>query len=103
MPYWFIAAFSMCGYAQDMLADTHLHLAQQLQHEGNLKEAERHFVEGKDWKAAVQMYRAADMWESALRVAKQHGGAAASKQVCCCTVFAHVHGMFQMHGIAITV
>jgi intraflagellar transport protein 172 len=56
-------------------------VAQHLEHEGNLKEAEKHYVDAKDWKAAVQMYRAHDMWEDALRVAKVFGGINASKQV----------------------
>ena len=38
-------------------------------------------MEGGDWKGAVQMYRAAGMWEGSLRLAKAHGGALATKQV----------------------
>lgn len=66
---------------QGQLAETHVEIGKQLQAEGSLKEAERHFVEGGDWKAAVQMYRAAGMWEGSLRLAKAHGGALATKQV----------------------
>ena len=68
-------------YRKDLLTETHLHLAQQLEHEGNFREAESHYVEAKDWKPAVNMYRANDMWDDAIRVAKLHGGASASKQV----------------------
>ena len=56
-------------------------IAQQLEVEGNLREAEKHFVEAKDWKSAVQMYRQVNQWEDALRVAKVYGGVNASKQV----------------------
>jgi len=45
------------------------------------REAERQYLEAKDWKGVVQMYRANEMWEDAIRVAKNHGGANASKQV----------------------
>jgi len=68
-------------YRKDLLTETHLHLAQQLEHEGNYREAENHYVEAKDWKPAVNMYRANDLWDDAVRVAKLHGGPAASKQV----------------------
>ena len=72
---------------QSQLAETHVEIAQQLQGEGAFKEAEKHFVEGGDWKGGVQMYRAAGMWEGSLRLAKAHGGALATKQVttsCAC-------------------
>lgn len=66
---------------QAQLAEAHVEVAQQLQEEGLLKEAEKHFVEGGQWKAAVQMWRGAGQWEGSLRLAKQHGGALATKQV----------------------
>ena len=56
-------------------------VAKQLESEGNLREAEKHYSEAKDWKAAVQMYRSQTLWEDALRVAKVYGGVNASKQV----------------------
>ncbi|XP_063414390.1 intraflagellar transport protein 172 homolog isoform X2 [Mytilus trossulus] len=68
-------------YHPDLLQDTHLHLAVELQSEGNLRQAEHHFVEGGDWKAAVNMYRSQDMWDESHRVAKSAGGATAAKQV----------------------
>ena len=64
-----------------LLEETHLHLAQQLETESKFRDAERHFVEATDWKSAVNMYRAHDMWDDAIRVAKSHGGVNASKQV----------------------
>lgn len=60
-------------FRQDLLKDTHQHLAQQLEVEGNLKQAEHHYVESGGWSYAVDMYRARDMWEEALRVAKSNG------------------------------
>ena len=33
-----------------------------------MRQAEHHYLEGKDWKAAVNMYRQNDMWEEAYRV-----------------------------------
>ncbi|XP_053566907.1 LOW QUALITY PROTEIN: intraflagellar transport protein 172 homolog [Bombina bombina] len=68
-------------YHQDLLADTHMHLGKELEAEGRLREAEHHYLEAKDWKAAVNMYRSADMWEEAHRVAKAYGGANAHKHV----------------------
>lgn len=41
--------------------------------EGNLKQAEHHYIESTAWNFAVDMYRAHDMWEDALRVAKTNG------------------------------
>lgn len=80
----------------DLLTETHLHLAkvrprphpsplpeqltrsvvsppphlppQELEAESRLSEAEHHFMEAGEWKAAVHMYRVGDMWEEALRV-----------------------------------
>jgi intraflagellar transport protein 172 len=49
--------------------------------EGQQRQAEHHYCAAGDWKGAVNMYRATDMWEEAYRVAKQHGGVSASKQV----------------------
>eukprot|EP00744_Colponema_vietnamica_P002535 GILI01003961.1.p1 GENE.GILI01003961.1~~GILI01003961.1.p1 ORF type:complete len:1242 (-),score=439.08 GILI01003961.1:257-3580(-) len=68
-------------FRKDLLKQTHLHLAQQLELEGNLKQAEHHYGEAGEWQASVNMYRGQDMWEEALRVAKFHGGPAAHKRV----------------------
>ncbi|KAH9371347.1 hypothetical protein HPB48_007918 [Haemaphysalis longicornis] len=65
----------------DLLSDTHMHLAKELESEGNYVQAEAHFLAASDWKAAVNMYRANDMWEEAYAVAKKHGGPVACKQV----------------------
>ncbi|KAH8862639.1 Intraflagellar transport protein 172 like [Schistosoma japonicum] len=53
----------------DLLDQTYLHLAEQLQTEGNLKQAEQYYLEAKDWKSAVNMYRTINRWEDAYRVA----------------------------------
>lgn len=42
--------------------------SQELQAESRFSEAEYHFMEAEEWKAAVQMYRVNDMWEDAYRV-----------------------------------
>ncbi|XP_027896583.1 intraflagellar transport protein 172 homolog [Xiphophorus couchianus] len=65
----------------DLLTETHLHLAKELEAESRFSEAEYHLMEAEEWKAAVHMYRIHDMWEDAYRVAKSHGGAGAQKQV----------------------
>ncbi|KAM9703852.1 intraflagellar transport protein 172 homolog [Menidia menidia] len=65
----------------DLLTETHLHLAKELEAESRFSEAEYHFMEAEEWKAAVHMYRINDMWEEAYRVAKSHGGPGAQKQV----------------------
>ncbi|CAM9483417.1 unnamed protein product, partial [Phaeothamnion confervicola] len=61
--------------------ETHQFLAQQLEMEGQLRPAEQHYAEAGEWLSAVNMYRSADMWDEALRVAKLHGGANAQKRV----------------------
>jgi len=69
------------SYRKELLTETHLHLAQQLETEGNFKLSERHYVEANDWGSAVNMYRANDLWDEAVRVAQRHGGPNASKKV----------------------
>lgn len=68
-------------YHPDLLKETHAHLASELQEEGQLAQAETHFIEAADWRSAVNMYRAADMWDDAYRVSKVHGGQTAAQQV----------------------
>lgn len=81
----------LAKYHKDLLSDTHLHLGkvkhlrrsnrrktglvvtfwlifQELEADGHLQEAEYHYLEAKDWKAAVNMYRVNNMWDEAYRV-----------------------------------
>ncbi|XP_046728666.1 intraflagellar transport protein 172 homolog isoform X1 [Silurus meridionalis] len=66
---------------KELLQETHLHLAKELEVEGRFSEAEHHYIQGKDWKSAVNMYGTNEMWEEAYRVSKSHGAASAHKQV----------------------
>ena len=43
-------------------------VAKDLEEKGRYKEAERYYVEAREWKSAVNMYRQADQWEDAYRV-----------------------------------
>ena len=43
-------------------------VSQELEAEGNWRQAEIYYNEAGDWKAAVNMYRAQDMWDEAHRV-----------------------------------
>ena len=68
-------------HRKELLNDTHLHLANKLEAEGNFRQAEHHFLQAQDWQSCLKMYRAHDLWDDAIRVAKVHGGTNASKQV----------------------
>jgi intraflagellar transport protein 172 len=68
-------------HRKELLQKTHHALAAQLAREGNLKVAEHHYVQAKEWKAACTMYREGGQWEEAIRVAKQNGGVSAMKHV----------------------
>ncbi|KAL9645308.1 hypothetical protein ABK040_002508 [Willaertia magna] len=63
------------------LKQAHLRIAEQLESEGHLRQAEHHYIEASDWKNAVNMYRNNDKWNDAIRVAKAHGGPTAWKKV----------------------
>eukprot|EP00597_Dinobryon_sp_UTEXLB2267_P013909 CAMPEP_0170126096 /NCGR_PEP_ID=MMETSP0020_2-20130122/19456_1 /TAXON_ID=98059 /ORGANISM="Dinobryon sp., Strain UTEXLB2267" /LENGTH=1612 /DNA_ID=CAMNT_0010358929 /DNA_START=619 /DNA_END=5457 /DNA_ORIENTATION=- len=65
----------------EMLKETHQFLAQTMEMEGSLKEAEHHYVEAQEWHSAVSMYRSNELWDDAIRVAKFHGGIVACKRV----------------------
>ncbi|XP_078506239.1 intraflagellar transport protein 172 homolog [Lissotriton helveticus] len=68
-------------YHKELLSDAHQHLGKELEAEGRYREAEYHYIEAKDWRATVNMYRVTDMWEEAYRVAKTHGSTNAHKHV----------------------
>lgn len=42
--------------------------SQELESENQLRQAEHHYVQAKDWKAAVNMYRNNESWDDAYRV-----------------------------------
>ncbi|XP_020709272.2 intraflagellar transport protein 172 homolog isoform X2 [Athalia rosae] len=65
----------------DLLQATHAHLARELEAAGKLRDAEEHFLGNGDWRGAVAAYKAANMWEDALRVAEQASGEKAGQQV----------------------
>lgn len=65
----------------DLLKETHQYLAQTLEMEGSLRDAENHYVEAQEWHSAVNMYRSNEMWDDAIRVAKFYGGINACKRV----------------------
>lgn len=56
------------AHHRDLVQTTHLHLAQELEAEGNWRSAEHHYLAAGEWKGAVNMYRGADKWEDAYRV-----------------------------------
>mgnify|MGYP000140699940 FL=1 len=61
-------------HRKEHLTETHVYLAQQLESENKLKEAEHHYIEAGKWNLADDMYRRKSMWDEALRVAKGYGG-----------------------------
>ena len=63
------------------VSETQAHLGKELEEQGRLAEAEAQYVQAGEWKSAVNMYRAAESWEEAYRVAKEQGGQAAPRQV----------------------
>ncbi|KAJ3152666.1 hypothetical protein HDU86_005539 [Geranomyces michiganensis] len=69
------------AYHKDLLTETHMYLGKTLESDGNFKQAEHHYVEGSDWKSAINMYCANNMYEEAYRIAKSYGGPNSSKQV----------------------
>ncbi|KAI9351150.1 hypothetical protein DFJ73DRAFT_789886 [Zopfochytrium polystomum] len=69
------------AHHKDLLQETHLYLAKQLEAEGTFKQAEHHYIEGKEWKSAINMYCANNSFDEAYRVAKTYGGPNSAKQV----------------------
>jgi intraflagellar transport protein 172 len=65
----------------DLLKETHQFLAQTLEMEESLRDAENHYVEAQEWQSAVNMYRSHELWDDAIRVAKFYGGINACKRV----------------------
>lgn len=60
-------------YRKVHLKDAHVQIGQQLESEGNLREAEQHFIEAGKWTDAVNMYRNNNLWEEAIQITKTYG------------------------------
>ena len=60
-------------YHPDLLQSTHVHLAQELEQEGNQRSAEHHYIESGAWNSAVEMYKSRGNWEEAIRCCKLYG------------------------------
>ena len=45
---------------------------QELESDGQHKQAEKHFIQAKSWKDAVNMYRSKNLWDDAYRVSPSH-------------------------------
>ena len=67
--------------SQEQLAPLHTQLGKQLVEEGDLKQAESHFIAAGDWQTAIAAYRDTGKWEDALRVASSYGGDPAEDEV----------------------
>ncbi|MFH4973753.1 hypothetical protein AB6A40_000462 [Gnathostoma spinigerum] len=66
-------AFELCRLgAKSRLPSVHLKLALQLEEEGQLENAEKHYLEAGKAREAIDMYMRENDWESAERIAKQH-------------------------------
>ncbi|VDM11557.1 unnamed protein product [Wuchereria bancrofti] len=68
-------------YHIDNVKETHLQVAIDLEEKGDLRGAEEHYLLANEWKRAVNMYRNAEIWNDAYRIAKQEGGDIAQKQI----------------------
>ena len=68
-------------YRKKLLKDTNFHLAQQLEMEDALCEAEQYYCEAGEWESAVNMWRANDSWNEAIQISKLHMGVQASQCV----------------------
>eukprot|EP00916_Digyalum_oweni_P007652 GHVL01012886.1.p1 GENE.GHVL01012886.1~~GHVL01012886.1.p1 ORF type:complete len:1133 (-),score=240.96 GHVL01012886.1:417-3815(-) len=81
-------------FKPEMLQETQKHIAERMEMKGNLITAEHFYIAAKSWPAAVSMYRQAEKWGDAKRVAKQHGGQSAFQKV----VLAHAQAIAQESG-----
>ncbi len=71
----------MDTFTQDELPAAYAAIARQLASTNDLNTAERYWLEGRQWEAAVQMYAEKGQWQDALRVALRGGGIPAGRQV----------------------
>lgn len=56
-------------------------MAENLEARGDLKAAEEQYLLSGDWASAVNMYKEAEQWSDAYRIAKSEGSDRAHKQV----------------------
>lgn len=56
-------------------------MAEELERKGDLSMAEEHYMLSGDWARAVEMYKQAEQWPEAFRIAKYEGGDQMYKQV----------------------
>lgn len=61
-------------YHPDLLAETHKHLAKELENDKFYSKAELHYLSAGEWKKAIQMYKKINRWEEAYRIARLYGG-----------------------------
>ena len=45
-----------------------MNILQELEGDQAFRQAEHHYIEARDWKAAINMYRTQDLWDEAYRV-----------------------------------
>lgn len=60
-------------YRKEYLGESYLKVAELLEAEGNLRQAEHFLLEANKVSAAINMYRKVGKWEDCYRVAKSHG------------------------------
>ena len=48
-------------------------VVQELESDRQYRQAEHHFVQGNEWKLAVNMYRTHGLWDDAYRVSERKG------------------------------
>uniref|UniRef100_A0A915D9T4 IFT80/172/WDR35 TPR domain-containing protein n=1 Tax=Ditylenchus dipsaci TaxID=166011 RepID=A0A915D9T4_9BILA len=68
-------------FHSEKLQETHKRLAEDLQKKGDLKAAEEQYLKSGEWNLAVNMYKEAEQWADAYRIAKFEGGDRAHKQI----------------------
>lgn len=68
-------------YHSDETQGTRRRLAEELEQKGDLKAAEEQYLLGGEWTAAMNMYREAEQWADAYRIAKFEGDDRAHKQI----------------------
>ncbi|CAJ0583461.1 unnamed protein product, partial [Mesorhabditis spiculigera] len=68
-------------YHSEHLLETHKRLGEEHEAAGDLKGAEEEFLKAGEYKMAIDMYRKAEQWSDAYRLAKTEGGDTIQKQV----------------------